>query len=67
MVKHEAEDLWTTGDVANAIGVSTRRVRALAAHYGIGHKVGHIWVFDTDEVETLCRKRGMMACRREAR
>jgi hypothetical protein len=43
----------TTAEVAKLLGLSTRRVRALAASRNLGQKLGPILVFTPDEVEQM--------------
>jgi len=47
-------DLLTTADAARMLGVSTRRVRALAAARGIGRQVSRgVWIFTANEIGLL--------------
>jgi len=47
------DDILDTEDVAALLGVSKRRVRALAETYRIGRKVGRDWVFTIPQAEAL--------------
>jgi hypothetical protein len=47
-------DLLTTADAAKMLGVSTRRVRALAAARGVGQQVTRgVWIFTPQEISLL--------------
>lgn len=45
--------LLTTDDAARILGVTPRRVRALAGKRKIGRRLSGVWVFTADEVEQL--------------
>jgi hypothetical protein len=51
------ESLRTCDDVADELGVSHEHLRELARHrhfhYGIGRKIGDMWVWTADEVEVI--------------
>jgi hypothetical protein len=47
------DDLLDTDDVAAFLGVTPRRVCALAETYGIGRKVGRDWVFTPAQAQAL--------------
>ena len=50
-------DILSVEDISKLLGISPRRVRAIAQHRGVGNKVpgsrGGIWVFEQSDVEKL--------------
>jgi hypothetical protein len=51
------ESLVTADDVADELGISAEHLRELAQqrhfHYGIGRKIGDMWVWTQDEVDVI--------------
>jgi hypothetical protein len=47
------ETLYTTKQVADALGISTGRVRQLAIALGIGRKWGRDWMFSGADLAAL--------------
>jgi hypothetical protein len=45
--------LYSTEEAAHTLGVVPQRVRALAAHRGVGMKVGRAWVFTAADILKL--------------
>lgn len=45
--------LLTTADVADRLGLTPSRVRALARSRGVGRRVGRDWLFDASDLERL--------------
>lgn len=48
-----APDILTARDVAACLGISPRRVRALAASRGVGRRITGAWLFRPEDVERL--------------
>ena len=54
--------LWTTTDLAEAVGLSRERVRQLVAEgYIEGYKVGQSWAIPRDEARRWLAERGKAA------
>lgn len=47
------ERLYTAQEVARLLGLSARRVRALAASRGVGRRIGPLWVFAGADVDAM--------------
>ena len=45
--------LYTTAQVAERLGLSRRRVLALALSRGLGRKLGRDWIFDEEDIEGM--------------
>ena len=45
--------LYTAQEVASLLGLSTRRVRALAASRSLGRRIGPFWVFTAADVDGM--------------
>lgn len=54
---HSNDDLLTTAEAAEMLGVKERRARDLAAS-GLGRRVGGSWVLDRAAVEAEAERRG---------
>lgn len=53
------DNFYTSAQVATMLGVSQRRIQALAKTRGLGRMVGHTMVFTESEVTAMrVRKRG---------
>jgi excisionase family DNA binding protein len=49
----DAERLLTTDEVAERLGVTPRRVRALAARREVGKRIGGAWLFRLEDLQLL--------------
>jgi hypothetical protein len=47
------EQLFSVAKVAERLGISARRVRAIASGHEIGSKPGRDWVFTASEIERM--------------
>lgn len=47
------ERLYTTQQVADALGISPRRVIAIARYRGIGQQLGREWAFHEVDIDTM--------------
>ena len=45
--------IYTTQDIADALGVTPGRVRQLTGELGVGRKWGGVWMFDDADLAAL--------------